>query len=64
MDNVQRNIIRQSSIKSAIDFIKVRIEQGCTRDYKLSDTIEIADIIRKYCETGEMYNKNNNKLLK
>ena len=63
MEDVQKSIIRQSSIKASIDFWRIQAEQG-NKDITVDTIIDTASEIAYYCATGKKYNNNNNKLLK
>ena len=63
MEDVQKSIIRQSSIKASIDYFKIKSDQG-HNDVTVDDVIDVASEIAYYCATGKKYNNNNNKLLK
>ena len=63
MEDVQKSIIRQSSIKASIDYFKIKSEQG-HNDVTVDDVIDVASEIAYYCATSKKYNNNNNKLLK
>lgn len=60
IDSTQKQIIRQSSLKAAIDFHKLN---GVT-DISENDIIQTAYNFGFWCATGEKNNDNNNKLLK
>ena len=62
MDEKQKMIIRQSSVKSSIDYWKIKTETN-EQDITINDIIDTASEIAYYCATGKKYN-NNNKLLK
>tara|TARA_Y100001951_G_C11132423_1_gene178974 strand:- start:267 stop:455 length:189 start_codon:yes stop_codon:yes gene_type:complete len=62
MDEKQKMIIRQSSVKSSIDYWKIKTETN-EQDITINDIIDTASEIAYYCYHGKKYNKNN-KLLK
>ena len=51
--DTQAQIIRQSSLKAAIDFLKLTDE----KDSKPEDVIKIASFFGSYCASGEMPKK-------
>ena len=63
MEDVQKSIIRHSSIKASFVYFKIKSEQG-HNDVTVDDVIDVASEIAYYCATGKKYNNNNNKLLK
>ena len=54
MEDVQKSIIRQSSIKASIDYFKIKSEQG-HNDVTVDDVIDVASEIAYYCATGKKY---------
>ena len=57
MEEVQKSIIRQSSIKTSIDYFKIKSEQG-HNDVTVDEVIDVASEIAYYCATGKKYNNN------
>ena len=64
IDNTQKQIIRQSSLKASIDFWKLRCSGGGCEDITESDVIKTASRFGSYCATGQMPEKSKGKLLK
>tara|TARA_Y100000746_G_C15207449_1_gene327985 strand:+ start:454 stop:639 length:186 start_codon:yes stop_codon:yes gene_type:complete len=60
IDKTQKQIIRQSSLKAAIDFHKL----NGNSDISENDVIQTAYNFGYWCATGETSNNNNDKLLK
>jgi|TARA_B100000482_G_C12483771_1_gene249832 hypothetical protein len=60
IQDTQRQIIRQSSLKASIDFYKLK---GVT-DISEEDIIKTAYNFGYWCATGSKVGENNNKLLK
>ena len=60
MENTQKQIIRQSSLKAAIDFYKLK----GVADVNEEDVINTAYNFGFWCATGNKVGDNNNKLLK
>ena len=63
IDNTQKQIIRQSSLKASIDFWKLKCSGGC-EDITEEDVIKTASRFGSYCATGQMPEKSKGKLLK
>ena len=59
-DDTQKQIIRQSSLKAAIDFHKLNGKQNISE----SEILDTAYNFGFWCFTGEKIGENNNKLLK
>ncbi len=60
MQDTQKQIIRQSSLKAAIDFYKLKGVNDISED----DIIETAYNFGFWCATGNKVGENDNKLLK
>ena len=60
MQDTQKQIIRQSSLKASIDFYKLKGVNNISEE----DIIETAYNFGYWCATGNKVGENNNKLLK
>ena len=63
INDTQNQIIRQSSLKAAIDFWKLKCNDDC-EDISESDIIKTASHFGYWCANGKVAHLTNNKLLK